>query len=97
MDKIKAAIWQLAQTLRNTANEEFLMKELMKQIRADYKTDNIVIALDGVENNTIFSGKKEFTGIGEVRIGDLEWNKTKFAVEVDTKGKATKVAYDVKK
>ncbi len=87
----------LASEYAPTSNEEFLMKELMKQISADYKTANIVIALDGVENNAVFTGKKEFTGIGEVRIGDLEWNKIKFAVEVDTNGKAIKVAYDVKK
>ena len=33
-----------------TSTEEVLMKELMKQIGKDYKTDNIVIAIDGFED-----------------------------------------------
>lgn len=79
-----------------TSNEEILMKELMKQISKDYKTDNIVIALDGVEDNSNLR-EKAFTGVGEVRIGDLVWNKINFDVVFDASGKATKVAYAVKK
>lgn len=79
-----------------TSNEEVLMKELMKQISKDYKTDNIVIALDGVEDNSNLR-EKAFTGVGEVRIGDLVWNRINFDVVFDASGKATKVAYAVKK
>lgn len=80
-----------------TSNEEFLMKELMKQISRDYKTENIVVALDGVEANQISLGEKQFTGVGEVRIGSMVWNKIKFDVVVDQRGQARKVVYDVKK
>lgn len=80
-----------------TSNEEFLMKELMKQISRDYKTENIVVALDGVEGNQSSIGEKQFTGAGEVRIGDLEWNRIKFNVVVDQSGRAKKIVYDVKK
>lgn len=80
-----------------TSNDEVLMKELMKQIGKDYDTDNIVIALDGVENNLTLSREKEFTGIGEVRIGDFQWNKFDFDIVLDANGKTTKVTYDVKK
>lgn len=80
-----------------TSSEEFLMKTLMKRISRDYKTDNIVIALDGVEGKSNLSNLKEFSGVGEVRIGDLEWSKIKFDVVVDEKGQASKLVYDVKK
>lgn len=79
-------------------NEEILMQELMKQISRDYKTRNIVIAIDGFENvgNTL-NGKK-FLGVGEVRIGDMVWNKIKFDVELDEQTqKANKVIYKVEK
>ncbi len=80
-----------------TSNEEFLMKELMKQISRDYKTENIVVALDGVDANQISLNEKQFSGVGEVRIGDMIWNKIKFDVTVDQNGRARKVIYNVKK
>lgn len=80
-----------------TSNEEFLMRELMKQVSKDYNTDNIVLALDTVENSRISLDERVFTGVGEVRIGDFRWNKIKFDVAVDADGKATKVVYDLKK
>ena len=79
-------------------NEEVLMKELMKQISKDYKTDNIVIAIDGVEPVENLSKEKQFSGVGEVRIGDLVWNKIKFLVVMNEEKKyATKVIYTVEK
>lgn len=79
-----------------TSNEEVLTKELMSQISRDYKTKNIVIAIDGVEDVSTVVNKKEFTGVGEVRIGSLIWNKIKFDVAFDNaKGSATKVVYKV--
>lgn len=81
-----------------STNEEFLMKELIKQISKDYKTDNIVIAIDGMENVAIAGEAKEFAGIGEVRIGNLVWNKIKFDVVLDTKNKsARKVVYKIER
>lgn len=81
-----------------STNEELLMKELMKQISKDYQTDNIVIAIDGMENLSNVKREKQFAGIGEVRIGDLVWHKIKFDVVLDTENKsATKVVYKVEK
>lgn len=79
-------------------NEEVLMKELMKQISRDYKTKNIVIAIDGFENVGNTSGEKKLSGVGEVRIGDLVWNKIKFDVVLDTQTQqANKIVYKVEK
>lgn len=79
-----------------SSDQEILMKELMGKISRDYKTENVVIAIDGMENVSNVTNQKEFTGIGEVRIGTLVWNKIKFDVVVDkTTNKATKVIYKV--
>jgi hypothetical protein len=79
-------------------NEEILMKELMKQISRDYKTENIVIAIDGFENVGNTTGEKKFLGVGEVRIGGMVWNKIKFDVVLDAQTqKANKVVYKVEK
>lgn len=81
-----------------TSNEDVLMKELMKQIRSDYKTENIVIAIDAVENVGKVEKSEKFLGVGEVRIGDLVWNKIKFDVALDTETKkASKVVYKIEK
>ena len=79
-----------------SSNEEILMKELMGKISRDYKTNNIVISIDGVENISNLTNQKQFTGIGEVRIGTLVWNKIKFDVVFDdATNKATRISYKV--
>lgn len=79
-----------------SANEEVLMKELMGKISQDYKTQNIVISIDGMENVSNVTNQKEFAGIGEVRIGTLVWNKIKFDVVFgDANNTATKVTYKI--
>jgi serine/threonine protein kinase len=79
-----------------SSNEEFLMKELMGKISRDYKTDNIVISIDGMEDVSKVTNRKEFTGVGEVRIGTLVWNKIKFDVVFDgATNKAAKVVYKI--
>lgn len=81
-----------------TSTEEVLMKELMKEISKDYKTDNIVIAIDGFEDVSKLNDRKEFTGIGEVRIGDFVWNKIKFDLVFENKNfSAEKVVYKIEK
>lgn len=80
-----------------SSTEEVLMKELMSKISRDYKTENIVIAIDAFENVGI-AGEKKFLGIGEVRIGDMVWNKIKFDVALDSKSKkASKIVYKMEK
>lgn len=79
-----------------SSNEEILMKELMGKISQDYKTENVVIAIDGMEDISKLTNQKQFTGIGEVRIGTLVWNKIKFDVVFDNEtSKATKIVYKV--
>lgn len=81
-----------------TSNEELLMKELMGKIKSDYKTDNIVIAIDAVENIESAGSERKFLGFGEVRIGDFVWNKIKFDVALDAEtGRASKIVYRVEK
>ncbi len=79
-----------------SSSEEFLTKELMGKISRDYKTQNIVIAIDGIEDVSGVTNRKEFTGVGEIRIGTLVWNKIKFDVVFDdANNKATKVVYKI--
>lgn len=81
-----------------SSDEEFLMKELMNKISRDFKTKNIVIAIDGMENVSNISNQKKFTGVGEVRVGSLVWNKLNFDVVFDTANNtATSVAYKIEK
>jgi hypothetical protein len=78
--------------------EGSLMKELMAQISNDYKTTNIVIAIDGFEAAKITSNETKYEGIGEVRIGDFDWRKVKFNVVLDSQNQtATKISYEVQK
>jgi len=78
--------------------EEILMKELMGRISRDYKTQNIVIAIDGFETIGDAAGGTKLLGVGEVRIGDMVWNKIKFDVVLDVETqKANKIVYKVEK
>lgn len=78
------------------ADEEILMKELMRQISRDYKTDRITIAIDGFEMSKAANNQRKLKGIGEIKIGEVEWNKINFDVVLDAGKKATKIVYDIK-
>jgi hypothetical protein len=81
-----------------TSNEEILMKELMTKISRDYKTENIVIAIDAVEKIENANDSDKFSGVGEVRINGMVWNKIKFDVVLDAQTrKANRVVYQVEK
>ena len=81
-----------------SSNEEILMQQLMKKISADYGTQNIVIAIDGYEDVSKLTSKKEFTGVGEVRIGDFTWNKIKFDVVLTPENtSASQIVYKLEK
>jgi hypothetical protein len=78
--------------------EDNLMKVLMAKISKDYETTNIVISIDGFDAAALTSNETKYEGLGEVRIGDLEWRKIKFNVVLDSKEQtATKILYDVQK
>ncbi|HEY8558928.1 MAG TPA: hypothetical protein VIL74_00895 [Pyrinomonadaceae bacterium] len=81
-----------------SATEDNLMKELMTKIGKDFETTNIVISIDGFDSAPLTSFQTKYEGIGEVRIGDLEWRKIKFNVVLDSQNNtATKILYDVQK
>ncbi len=78
--------------------ENNLMQELMTKISKDYDTTNIVISIDGFDTAQLTSNETKYEGIGEVRIGDLEWLKIKFNVVLDSQAQtATRVLYEVQK
>ncbi len=78
-----------------TTTEEILMQELMKKVSKDYKTDSVVIAIDGFEIVQTGEGKK-YKGNGEIKIGEVEWNKIDFDVVFGADNKAAKISYDIK-
>jgi hypothetical protein len=81
-----------------SAVEDNLMKELMTKISRDFETKNIVISIDGFDTAQLTSFQTKYEGLGEVRIGDLEWRKIKFNVVLDSQSQtATKILYDVQK
>ena len=80
------------------STEDVLMKELMAQISRDYKTTNILIAIDNFQEVGADENGKKIVGIGEVRIGDLVWNDIKFDVSLDANTKKPKkIVYKVEK
>lgn len=78
-----------------TNTEEVLMKELMKQVSVDYKTDSIVIAIDGFEVVPSANGKT-LKGNGEIKIGEVKWSKINFDVMLDDENKPAQIKYDIK-
>lgn len=79
-----------------TTDEEFLMRHLLKKIAADYKTENVVIAIDGFETESSAGSATEYKGMAEVRIGDVEWKRIDFDVVLDEKKEAAKVVYKLR-
>ena len=77
-----------------TSVEEILIKELMKQVGKDYKTDSIVLALNDFEVVSATDGKA-YAGTGEIKIGEVEWSKIKFDVVLDEDNSATKIKYQI--
>lgn len=84
-----------AETTATAAMEEAVTLKLLKQVAAEHKTSNVVIALDSlnVEKNPI--GENRLTGTGEARIGDFEWRKIQVEVQLDGKGLIKTVGYKV--
>lgn len=81
-----------------STEEETLMKELMKQISRDYKTKDVVIAIDGFETYASSENKTGYKGTGEVRIGGFSWNKINFELILNKdKTVAERVLYKLQK
>jgi len=80
-----------------SSEEEILMKELMEQISQDYKTQEIVIAIDNFESSASDENKVQYKGIGEVRVGEVGWSKINFDVILNSDKTAAKIEYKLQK
>lgn len=80
-----------------SSEEEILMKEIMKQISHDYKTQEIVIAIDNFEAADSPGNKVQYKGAGEVRIGEIQWSKIDFKVVLNSDKTAAKIEYKIQK
>lgn len=76
-----------------TTDEEFLMKHLLKKLAVDYKTEEIVIAIEDFETQNAVKNQKEYKGSAEVRVGEVEWKTINFDVTMNAKNEASKVEY----
>jgi len=79
-----------------STDEEFLMKHLLKKIAADYKTEEVVIAIDGFDTQNSIENQKEYKGTAEIRVGEVEWKKINFDVMLNARNEASKVEYSLK-
>lgn len=75
-----------------SATENFLMKKVMGKIKNDYKTDDIVIAIDGYETVKSIDGSTNYVGVAEIRVA-MEWTRIEFDVQ---KGAKSDAAQEVK-
>ena len=77
----------------SSATEGFLMKKVMGKIRNDYKTEDIVMAIDSFQTVKSVDGKTNYVGVAEIRV-DMEWNRIEFDVQGNPKtGAATEIKY----
>jgi hypothetical protein len=79
-----------------STDEEFLMKHLLKKLAADYKTEEVVIAIEGFDTQNAAQNQKEYKGSAEIRVGEVEWKKINFDVMMNAKNEASKVEYNLK-
>lgn len=79
------------------SEEEVLMKEIMKQISRDYKTREIVIAIDNFESSDSLENKVQYKGVGEVKIGGIQWSRINFNVVLNSDKTAAEIEYKIQK
>jgi dipeptidyl aminopeptidase/acylaminoacyl peptidase len=95
IDDVVYQFVEAASEFAPSAIEYNLMEDLMGKISKDYNTTNIVISIDGYDSSQITQNLTKYEGIGEVRIGDLEWRKINFNVVLDSQNAtATQVLYE---
>ncbi|MGI8468948.1 MAG: hypothetical protein ACR2N3_10900 [Pyrinomonadaceae bacterium] len=76
--------------------EDLLTRDLLNQLNKDYKTENLVVSIDGFDT-TQANGRKNFKGTGDVCVG-FDWSRISFDVTLDAKtNAATTVKYKVQK
>ncbi len=74
--------------------ENVIMDSLLKKVSAEYKTEDVVMALDDEKNSIISEDQKTYKGFGYIQINNKEWKKVQFTIELSLSGKdARKVFY----
>lgn len=63
--------------------EDQITEKLLKQLKQDYKTENIVVAIEYLNDQTFENGDKGFNGGGEVQVNGMGWRKFSFDVKAD--------------
>ena len=79
-----------------STDEEMLMKTLMKKLSADYKTGEITMAIDKFEILKTEESGTVYKGFGEVKIGEMVWNKIDFNVVLNKDNSPSQIEYKVK-
>ncbi|CAN5536749.1 hypothetical protein BH10ACI1_BH10ACI1_34280 [soil metagenome] len=77
-----------------TTEEDFLTTHLLNQLSIDYKSQEVVIAIDNYELKEVIAGVKEYKGSADIRVGQLEWRKINFDVFMTENKTPVKVEYD---
>lgn len=80
-----------------TSEEEILMKEIMKKISRDYKTQEIVMAIDAFESLDSSANQVQYKGVGEIKVGKIQWSKIDFNVILNADKTASKIEYKIQK
>ena len=78
--------------------EDAVTEQLLQQIKRELKTDNIVVAIDFLNDQPLPNGEKGLTGGGEIQVNGMGWRKISFDVkaEQNEKMKFKLVKYQIK-
>lgn len=63
--------------------EDLMTNELLNRLKNDFKTENIVVAIDFVNQETVANSKKQIFGAGEVKLNGMIWKKINFEARLD--------------
>lgn len=59
--------------------EDVVTEKLLQKMKNDFKTENVVVAIDYVNDATLENGEKGLIGAGEVRLNGMVWKKIEFS------------------
>lgn len=61
--------------------EDVVTEKLLEKMKSDFKTENVVVAIDYVNDATLENGEKGLNGGGEVRLNGMVWKKIEFSAK----------------
>ena len=77
--------------------EDVVTEKLLQKMKNDFKTENVVLAIDYISDETSVAGDKGFIGSGEVRLNGMVWKKINFEAKAgQEKTDVSIVKYQVK-